>query len=299
MKKTGKWILTGLLAVCLILSGTAGCLSQQGGIRIGVSSVIHEQILGWMVRELAVRQGIEAHIREVAPGIANIQPALESDSLQVGIEYSQNAWKNVLLEKSAYQAGDLGVLQTRYKKLGLHWMELPMVQDHYSLAVSRHIAIEKNLETLSDLTAVSDTLILGAPTAFFEEQDGYPLLDSHYGMKFRSTRNLSSDMLVEAVLRDKVDVIPAHSLDGHLAGTDFVILEDDRQVHDDTMAGIVVTDSALMEYPQLAAIAQELGRTLTASQLSLAAYNVVLGNETPQEAALQLLKSNDLIYEVQ
>lgn len=289
------------LLVFPLLCGTllCGCVRDENAVLIGVSDSAHEQILGWMVRELAVRQGIECQVQEVSPGIANIQPALENNVLQVGIEYSQSAWRNVLEETTAYSAGDLSVLQSRYQDLGLYWYNLPMVDDHYSLAVSRSLAQANQLSTLSDLAKISDTLVLGASTSFFEEADGYPLLSSAYDMEFRTTRNLPQNGLVDAVLNRQVDVIPAHSLDGELARTEFIILEDDQMIHDDTTAGIVITKDALMKYPQLADIAHRIARVLRGSQLASYAQNVVIGNATAQKAALQLLKAKELIYEPQ
>lgn len=296
--KSIRQLLAFLLCLTLSLGTLAGC-ADRDAILVGVTSQIHEQIIGWMIRELAARDGIECQIRETGPGIANVQPALENNSLQIGIEFSQSAWRNVLQKKKSYAAGDLAELQSAYKKRGLYWYSLPMVEDHYSLAISRTLAKQTGVETLSDLAGIADTLTLGAATSFFQEAEGYPLLNSVYGISFQTTKNLASDGLVSGVLNGKVDVIPAHSLDGEIAGTEFVLLEDDLQMHDDTTAGIVITKDALMEHPQLAEMAQDIARVLKGKQLAHYANAVVKGDCTAQEAALQLLKVKDLITEKQ
>lgn len=286
------WLIFTLsLAFCL-----GGC-AQPSKILIGVTENDYIQIIGWMVRELATRQGIECQIREVSPGILNIQPALESNSLQVGVEFSQNAWKSVLHHQKAYQASDLATLQQEYKNRNLYWYSLPMVSDHYSLAILKSLALSQDLTTVSDLAKLSDTLTLGASTAYFEEEDGFPLMSGFYEMHFKKTINLPSSQLVNALLEKKVDVIPAHSLDGEIQRGSFVLLEDDQMAHDDLIAGLVITKEAILKYPVLSTIAKDLARVLKSSDLKVYAKNVALGNGTPQEMALQILKAKDLIYE--
>ncbi len=273
-----------------------GCTSSSK-IRIGLSEDGYDQLVGWMIRELATRQGIECQICTVSPGILNLQPALESNSLQIGIEFSQTAWKSVLQQKTAYQASDLTLLQQEYKKRNLYWYSLPMVNDHYSLAVTKAVALKYDLKTVSDLVAISEQLTLGAPTQYFEEEDGAPLMSEVYGLTFGKTRNLPSSDLVAALLQEKVDVIPAHFLDGQFQKAELILLEDDLKAHEDLTAGIVITKSILITYPILSDIAQDLSRNLQSSQLTIYLKNMALGNTTPQQAALQFLKAKNLIYE--
>ena len=285
------WILFLCVAFCF-----GGCASSSK-IRIGVSVNGYDQLIGWMIRELATRQGIECQICEVSPGILNLQPALESNSLQVGIEFSQTAWKSVLHEPTAYRASDLTRLQQEYKKRNLYWYALPMVKDHDSLAITKAVALKYDLETISDLAQVSDQLTLGATTQFFEEEDGYPLISNLYGLNFAKTINLSDSNLVSSLLEGKVDAIPSHFLDGQFQKAELILLEDDFGAHEDLIAGIVITKEAIMKYPAFIEISQSLGRVLQSSQLTIYLKNIALGNTTPQQAALQFLKAKNLIYE--
>ncbi len=287
------WILFLCLAFCF-----GGCASSSK-IRIGVSENGYDQLIGWMIRELATRQGIECQICTVSPGILNLQPALESNSLQVGIEFSQTAWKSVLHEPTAYHASDLTRLQQEYKQRNLYWYPLPMVNDHDSLAITKAVALKYDLETMGDLALVSDQLTLGAPTQYFEEEDGYPLISSLYGLNFAKTINLSDSNLVSSLLERKVDAIPSHFLDGQFQKAELILLADDLGAHEDLIAGIVITKQALMDYPILSEISQSLGRVLQSDQLIVYLKNIALGNTTPQQAALQFLKAKNLIYEKQ
>lgn len=169
-----------------------------------------------MFRELAARQGLQVEIVDVTAGIKNLQPALENNSLQVGVEFTDSAWKTVLHHNSAYQAFDLTALTSAYKAMNLAWVELPRISDHYLLAVSYKMAQEYDLETISDLTKVADQLVLGAPTTYFEQGDGYPLMQKVYGLTFSKTVNLPETQYKQALIDGTIDVIPARRLDGSL-----------------------------------------------------------------------------------
>ncbi len=292
-KKKLAWLLSLMMALTLF----AGCAKPDEKILVGVSDEAHMQIIGWMFRELAARKGIECQIRETGSGTASIQPALESDSLQVGIEFTEAAWRNVLQHKEVYHAGDLGILQRQYKERGLAWYNLPQVKDHYTLVISKRLALKENIKTLGDLLEISDQLTIGAPTIFFEDSTGYPYLQNEYGFDFKTTVNLPENGLVESIFERKVDVIPAHSVDGYVNKAELVLLEDDLEAREDTTAGIVITQEALKAHPELAQIAQAIGKVLTGKQLAIMAGGVVSELFTPQEAALMLLKSKNLIVE--
>ncbi|MBF0579623.1 hypothetical protein IM774_07510 [Erysipelotrichaceae bacterium RD49] len=293
LKKKLAWLLSFMMALSL----AAGCAKEKDEVLVGASDEAHMQIIGWMFRELAARKGIECQIRQTGSGTTSIQPALESNSLQVGIEFTESAWRNVLQHKEVYHAGDLGTLQREYKKLGLSWYNLPQVKDHYTLVISQRLALKENIETLSDLLAIDDQLTIGAPTIFFEDFTGYPYLQAEYGFDFKTTVNLPENGLVESIFERKVDVIPAHSLDGYVNKAELVLLEDDLEAREDTTAGIIITKEALKAHPELAEVAQAIGKVLTGSQLAIMASGVVSELFTPQEAALMLLKAKDFIVE--
>lgn len=264
---------------------------------MAISEEPQVQIIGYMFCQLAKEKGIECEVRETQSGIANIHPALENDSLQVGVEYTQSAWSNILQNKTAYQPNDLTALQRGYEKRNLYWCNLPQVEDTYSLAISNEMASEYDIVTLSDLAAISDSLTIGAPTVFFEEADGYPLISANYDMTFGTTKNIPESGVAQAILDGKVDVVSAHSLDGSIHAAGLVVLEDDLNARNVATAGIVVNKSAMMEHPQLNVVAQEIGRILTSEQLAEYSQGIKLNLYTAEQVATYLLVENSLLEE--
>lgn len=291
-KKKGRVLgLTALLSLSMVFGGC----KKEDVVRVAVTEEKHVQILAELFCQLAKEKDIECETRQTQPGIANIHPALENDSLQVGIEYTQTAWSNILQKRTTYRPNDLTELQREYHNRKLYWCNLPRVEDACSLAVSQEMADEYNLQTLGDLAKISETLVIGAPTLFFEEADAYPLIKENYGMDFKTTVNISEQNVAQNILDQKVDVVSAHSLDGGIKVADLVVLEDDLKVGVVATVGIVVSKPAMMEHPQLNVVAQEIGRILTSEQLADLSQDVLNGVATPEEIARQLLIKNDLI----
>lgn len=279
------------MATSTILSGCA----KRDVVRVAVSEEAHVQIIAEMFCQLAKEKEIECETRQTQSGIANIHPALENDSLQVGVEYTQTAWSNILQNRTTYRPNNLTELQREYHKRNLYWCNLPLIEDAYSLAITQEMADEYDIQTLSDLAKISDELVIGAPTLFFEEADAYPLIEENYGMSFKTTVNIPEQGAAQALLDQKVDVVSAHSLDGGIHAANLVVLEDDLKVGVVATAGIVVSKPAMMAHPQLNVVAQEIGRILTSEQLATLSQDVLSGTSTPKEIATHLLVENDLI----
>ena len=105
-------------------------------------------------------------------------------------EYTGTGWNNVLKKDSFYTEDLFADLQSGYADLGMTWTGMLGFKNTYRLAVTKEAADKYNLKTFSDLAAVSDQLIFGANYDFYERKDGYPLLQSVYGMKFKDTMDM-------------------------------------------------------------------------------------------------------------
>ncbi|WP_288339971.1 glycine betaine ABC transporter substrate-binding protein [uncultured Allobaculum sp.] len=287
------------LLICLMLTATmtAGCAKEKKPVRIGMTDSISTRLVGWMVAAMAEHEGIECIMEEVPGGISNLQPPLESDKLQIGVELAQSAWKSVLNERGVYTIQDLSTLEQAYDKRGLDWFALDHADDKYTIAISKSLAKEKNIQTLSNLAKYSDSLVLGAPTQYFQDADGYPWLNAQYGNSFKTAVNLPTDLTADALRKGKVDAIPIHTLDGLLRKDELYVLEDDLNSCPQSQLGVVITQSALEQYPELSEICQKLSRELTGEKLTFYGRLAVYGLASEEEAALQFLKARDLIVE--
>lgn len=296
LKKAFVKGVSSLLCLALAACTFAGC-AKSSALQLGVGPEPQDQILGWIVAELCETKGVDVEVVEVTNGILNMQPALDSGSLDMGIEFSQNAWRYVLKKPDMYEPGDLRQLQEEYASRGLDWYGLPLVVDHYTLAVSRGVVSHYNLLTMSGLARVSGELTLGADSSFFEREDGYPWLQNEYGFDFAKVVNLPVDGLFNAINTGEVDVIPVHSLDGALEKSSAVVLEDDQGMYPDSTAGVVVNMKVSEKYPQIEESVYELSSVLYGKRLRELARQVYQNLMTPQEAAKLFLEEKEFVTE--
>lgn len=292
-RKAFWWLLAIAMLIACLLSGC----SRQQPVKIGITPQMSGRLIGWMVRELAEKEGIECEMIEVPGGITNLQPPLESGNIQIGVEHAQAAWETTLNKRTLLRTSDLLELQRTYESRGLVWNSLPMTQSVYTFAIRKDLAIEQNLSTLSDLAKVASSMTLGAPTQYFEDADGYPWMSENYGISFQTTRNLPEDLLVDAIRNERVDVIPIHTIDGLIQRNELVIMEDDLDLCTSSGLGLIIEKDTLLEYPAFLTIIDSLARTLTSEQLAFYGRLVTNKEATEQEAALQFLKTKDLIIE--
>lgn len=283
-----------LMAAVLLLPG---CAPAEKPVKIGVSQTLQNQILAYMAAELAKEQNVPAEVIVIDGGTGDIQPALVSGSLDGTVEFAQSAWSYVLKRKGDYTGSRLKDLQEAYARDSLQWFPISMVVDHYTLAVRHDVVRDHSLQTLSGLARISDQLVFGADSGYFEREDGFPRLQQAYHFSFANTRNLPYTDLYEYLKDDAIQVMPVYSLSGSLDEEEMFILEDDLEVYPDSTAALVFSDAVLEKYPVLAQIAGQIGSTLTTRMIRHLMRLVEKGNLSSEEAALFFCKAQGWIEE--
>lgn len=299
-KKSGaNWLrrcVLRLLCFSLLLSAS-GCARRDRPLKMAVSADPAEQIIGWMVAEMAKDQNIPMRVIEIEGGTTSIQPALANGMLDATVEFSQDAWNNVLKKRGMYTGDKLGALQENYASQSLDWIPLSHVIDHYTLAVRFDVVRKNGLETFSDLSKVSGSLVFGADKMYFEREDGYPRLQNTYNFGFATTKNLPTGQMYEYLDDDLVQVIPVHSLDGHLNEEMMIILEDDLHAYPDSTAGIVLSQKGVRRYPELLSIAWQIADGLNSVQMRQLCRYVEQGYMDARQTAVYFCKSQGWIIE--
>ncbi len=97
-----------------------------------------------------------------------------------------------------------------------------------AIAVTKATAKRYELETLSDLAAVSGKLRFGSIPGFDTRADGLKLLKKTYGLRFGKVQTLENGIKYKALLDGKVDAVYGFETDGQIARNDLVVLRDDK-----------------------------------------------------------------------
>jgi osmoprotectant transport system permease protein len=96
-------------------------------------------------------------------------------------------------------------------------------------------------------------------------------------------------LLYAALEQGQVDLVAANSTDGHLAGRDFKVLEDDRKYFPPYEAAFVVNEGLFSKEPKARAALEELSGQLTTATMQKLNAQVVGKHRRPAEVAAEFL----------
>lgn len=187
-------------------------------------------LLGEMFAQLLEARGIPVR-RRLGLGATEIAfQAVRSGSVDVYPEYTGTGLLAILGEDppDGPRAVFRRLSRVFRERWGVHWLPPLGFENTYAIAVRRETADALDLRTLSDLAAVSDSLVAGFSPDFLGREDGLPGLRQAYDLRFRQVRSLLQAVKYEALAADRVDVIDGYSTDGFIDRYDLAVLEDDR-----------------------------------------------------------------------
>ncbi len=286
-------LVCGAMVVCTIFRSQA-----KDAIHIATKPMTEQYVLGEML-ELLIEQDTDLEVeltQGVGGGTSNIQPAMESGEFDLYPEYTGTAWNMVLKQEGVYTEDLFEDMQESYKQdLNMQWIGMYGFNNTYGLVVRREIAEQYDLQTYSDLSAVSDQLIFGAEYDFFEREDGYDALCEAYDLNFKETMDLDIGLKYQAINQGKIDVMVIFTTDGQLTASDVLVLEDDKQFYPSYLCGNVIRTEVLEKHPELEAVFQKLTGIISDSDMAQMNYEVETEGKEPEDVAEEFLRSHDLL----
>lgn len=280
-----------VLFFCLLMMlSLAGCApaaitpKSLGTLRIPYTETTESKILAVMLRQVLEEEGIPAETVECG-SYKDVYPGIMGGTLDLYVDLSSRAWREVLEKHSLYDYQDLRTLRQEYEDMGLYWQPIPKLTGVYTVAVRTNIAEQYDLVTLSDLAEVADQLRLGTDTTWFERMDGFPLLEESYGLSFKSTSSMPENIQYDKIKEKEIDVMPIRTTDGRLYPGKIVTLVDDLDVLPEYSAGIVIRDEVLEAYPGLNMKLYKRLRRMTADDLKEVSAMVTINGTSLESAA--------------
>lgn len=194
-------------------------------------------------------------------------------------------------EETVYQQAKDG-LATEYDLALLEPMDF---NNTYVLAVTKELAEEYELETISDLAGITNDIQAGFTLEFSDRQDGYLGIQEVYGISFPNLSTMEPQLRYEAIANGEINLIDAYSTDSELARHELVVLEDDLRLFPPYQGAPLLRQETLTEYPELAGILNQLAGLITDDEMREMNYQVDVGEETPEEVARQYLMEAGLL----
>lgn len=298
--KLKKWtavLLAGLICGAFVLGGCGTKSSDT--VRIATKPMAEQFILSEMLGALIENDtDIKVEITKgIAGGMGNIHPAMVKGDFDLYPEYTGTAWSDVLKNTTIEAPEEMyKKLQEQYKdQFKMEWVGLYGFNNTYTLAVKKDFAGENNLETFSDLAALTPQLKFGAEYDFYEREDGYEPLCSTYGYNFESTKDIDIGLKYKAIDQGDVDVINAFTTDGLLKVHDLKTLSDDKEFFPSYYCGTIVRQEVLDAHPELREVLMKMDGILTNDEMMELNFRVENNKEDEKDVAIDFLKQKGLL----
>ena len=290
-------VIASIFIVGILGGSFMGTLSKNT-VHIATKPMTEQYIMGEMLKQLIEKDtNLKVVLTQgVGGGTSNIQPAMENGEFDVYPEYTGTGWNIVLKKEGLYDESMFDQLQREYQdNLNFTWMGMYGFNNTYGLVVRKEIAEKYNIQTYSDLAAVSDELIFGAEYDFYEREDGYDSLCKAYGLSFKKTMDLDIGLKYQAINQGNIDVMNIFTTDGQLSVSDVVILKDDKSFYPSYMCGNVIRNEVLETHPELNLIFTKLEEVLSDKDMADMNYQVETEGKDPKVIAVDFLKEKGLI----
>ncbi len=311
--KESAWVRLRPVAVALpfllCATGIAGHFAQPsltpGGnraasatIRIASKNFTEQVLLGEIMAQLLeARTNLKVERRFNLGGTMICHGALISGEIDLYVEYTGTALTAVLerpVVADPERAYDQ-VSRAYRERFDLEWSAPLGFDNTYTITVRKTDAASYNLETISDIAAVSRRFRAGFTAEFSERPDGYPGLRRAYGLGFKEVRDLDAALMYSAIAGGEVDVICGFATDGRIAAFDLQPLRDDRGFFPPYQAAPVIRASVLRRYPELTTVLGLLANRLDETTMRNLNFEVDAKKRSPKEVAHDFLRRIDLI----
>ena len=151
---------------------------------------------------------------------------------------------------------------------------------------------ELGLSKISDLSAVEDTVRARFHHEFLDRADGYPGLQSAYGLDLKDVQGMEHGLAYVAMSKDQIDLMDAYATDGMLAEfeKDISLLEDDFNFFPPYDAVPLVRQKTLQRHPVVEDVLLQLEGMISRQQMTAMNYGVVQQDWIPEIASRFLLE---------
>ena len=298
MKK--KTTITLFLTMLLVLSMLSGCGKTQG-VTIGSKQFTENILLGEIYAQLIeAKTDIPVTRKLNLGGTAVCHLAAQKGEIDMYFEYTGTAYNELLnhaLEAGVTKEEILAICQKELNENSQLTLFDPLrFNNTYAVAVKTSRIEELGVETLSDLSTISDQIKFGAGHAFYTRlHDGYNGLVDTYGMKFKETLKMDTSLLYEAAHTGDLDAIIVFTTDGLLKKYELTCLVDDKTLFPPYEGSILCRNDVLERYPELRDVLNTLAGKIDDETMQMLNYQVDIENRSVEEVAKEFLISNGYI----
>ncbi|MBU3159430.1 ABC transporter permease subunit [Clostridium frigoris] len=295
--KKFKFIASGLILLVIISSAALSFVKNEDTIVIGSKSYNEQIILGDMMASLIeAKTNLKVDRKLNLGGTAVVFTAMKSKDIDIYAEYTGTALVDILKQPVITDPTKVyNIVKSEFsKQYGIDFLEPLGFNNTFVLALKKDFAKKNNLNTISDLAAISNTINSGFTMEFANRQDGYIGLQKTYGINFRSLKGLDGGLRYAALEKGSTQITDAFSTDGMLQKFDLKLLKDDKKFFPPYYAAPIIKDETLKKHPELKGVLQLLAGKITEDDMRTMNYKVDNGAKS-RTVAEAFLRSKKLI----
>jgi osmoprotectant transport system substrate-binding protein len=152
------------------------------------------------------------------------------------------------------------------------------------------------ITTLSEAAAYAPQWRAGFGYEFMERPDGYRGLAAAYGLHFAEPpRIMDLGLLARALKGHQIDFAAGNATDGLIPALDLFVLEDDRHYFPPYEAVPVIRKEVLRLHPELEAVVDKLGDTISDEEMRQLNYAVDGQHQDVKQVARDFLRKKGLV----
>src|SRR5690606_22462987 len=137
----------------------------------------------------------------------------------------------------------------------------------YALAVPESFANEHQLETISDLKRVTNSVQAGFTLEFNDREDGYRGIQKLYGLKFSDVTTMEPNLRYQAIETGDINLVDAYSTDSELAQYNLKVLVDDLELFPPYQGAPLMLRETAEKYPEVVEALNKLAGKITDAEM--------------------------------
>lgn len=181
-------IITILIIGLLFLQEIDFSKKSDNVIRVGSKDFTEQEILCYMTSQ-AIENNTDIDVENECNlgGAQVVFSALTNDNIDLYIDYAGTDYTDILKHKPISDVDKVykTIKKEMKEKYDIEVLNQMAFNNTYALAVTKETAQKYNLATISDLTRVSNDLIIAPTLEFINREDGLPGLEKEYGLSLK------------------------------------------------------------------------------------------------------------------
>ncbi len=291
-----------------VLPGSVGRGQPLKGASLTVTSKNFSEnlVLGHMIGLIFKAAGAEVLDRTNLPGSLSGREAIIKGDADAIYEYTGTAW-------ITYQGRQKPIADPRKQweavrdvdvRNGVTWLPPSVLDNTYTLAISKRNNARYRLRTLSDVAELSrrdpSAVTLCVENEFASREDGLPGMRRAYGMDVPAAniRKMDAGIIYTQVAKSGSCLLgEVYTTDGRIEAMNLDTMEDDRHFFPNYNAAPALHSATFEKYPVIAELLDPLSARLNTAVARELNARVDVGGEDPHEVAKEWLVREGFIRE--